>query len=59
MTTSRVYEDGREIRIVVRLPVEEQQAGLRGDGDAHLVRHLEPAASLEGLLCQEHLHVPL
>ena len=45
--------------VVVGLPVEQQQARLRGDRDLDLVGQLQPAAALEVLLGQEDLDVPL
>jgi hypothetical protein len=39
--------------------VQQEDAGLRGHGDADLVGHLQPARALEALFLQEHLHVPL
>ncbi len=57
--SARIDEDLPEVLEVVRLAIEDQQAGLRGDGDAHFVRDLEAAAADERFLGHEHLHVLL
>ena len=48
-----VDEDGVEFRVHLRLAIEQQQAGLAGDGVAHLVRDFQPAAADEFLLIQK------
>ena len=53
----RIHQDGDEVRIIVGLAMEEQDAGLRGDRDPNLVGDLEAATSFETLLCEEHLDV--
>jgi hypothetical protein len=51
----RIDEHGLESGIVVRLAMEKQDAGLRGDGDAYLVGDLESGATLEMFLGEKHL----
>src|SRR5215216_269607 len=53
-----IDQNRRQSRIVVRLAMQEQHACLRGDRYADLVGELQPAASLELFLCEEHLRVP-
>ena len=53
----RIDQDGDEARVVVRLAVKEQHAGLRGDRDADLVGDRQAAAPFEALLGQEDLYV--
>ena len=54
----RIDQDGDEVRIVVGLAMQQQDAGLRGDRDADLVGDLQAAAAFEALLGKEHLDVP-
>ena len=52
-----VDQDLPQIRVVVGPAVEDQQASLRGDGDANLIRNLEAGAADERLLGHEYLDV--
>ena len=53
----RIDDDGNQLRVVIRLAMQQQQARLPRDGDADLVGQLEPADSLEVLLRQKYLGV--
>src|SRR5438132_237474 len=55
----RIDEDLREVRKIIRLAIEDQQARLRRDRDAHLVGDLLPGATDERFLRDEHLDVLL
>src|SRR5439155_6133660 len=52
-------QDLREVRKITRLAIEDQQARLRRDRDAHLVGDLLPGATDERFLRDEHLDVLL
>ena len=54
-----VDQDLAQLGVVAAWTVEQQQAGLGGDGDAHFVAHFQPGAADEGLFGEEHLHVLL
>src|SRR5207248_8344874 len=54
-----VDEDLAQPREVVRAAIEDEQARLRGDGDARLVGDLEPRAADERFLRDEDLDVLL
>ncbi len=51
----RIDHDGRHGRKTAPLPVQQQQAGLAGNGHAYLVVHLQAVAPLETFLRQEDL----
>src|SRR6185369_14317619 len=53
----RVNEDRAEGGIIVRLAVEEKQAGLRGDENFYLVRDLKPSTAFKVLLRYKNLDV--
>ena len=42
--------------VVIRVPVQQQQRGLGGDGQADLVGDGQAAAALERFFVQQHLH---
>src|SRR5258706_6662003 len=48
-----------QIRVVVRPAIEDQQASLRGDRDAYLVRDLLAGATGESLLGNDQLNVAI
>ncbi len=57
---ARVNEYLPQVREVIGAStIQQQQTRLRGDGDAHLVGHLQPGATDERLLGEEDLDVPL
>jgi hypothetical protein len=55
---SGVYENGLQAGIVVGLAVQQEDAGVGGDGDSDLIGHPEPAAAFETLLGHENEDVP-
>ena len=55
--TSRVNEDRRQLRIVVGLSVKQQQARLRRDGDANLIRQFQPTTSFEMFFREKYLYM--
>jgi len=54
-----VNEDRAQRRVVGRLAVEQQDAGLRGDGHPDLVIDHKPAAALEHFLVEKNKDVPM
>ena len=52
-----IDEDRNQLRVVVGLAMQEQQARLSGDGDANLVGEHQPTAALEMLLGEKYLGV--
>jgi hypothetical protein len=54
----RVDDDRAQLGVVVRLAVQQQDAGLRRDRHPDLVGDLQAKGALEHLLVQEHLDVP-
>jgi hypothetical protein len=52
-----IDEYGLKFRIVAGFAAQQQQAGLRSDGDADFVCDFETGAAFEVLLGQENLHV--
>ena len=54
---ARIDEYARDVRIVVRLAVKEEHAGLRGDRDTHLVSQHEAATPLEVFFREKNLDV--
>ncbi len=59
LVRARVDEDHVELRVRLDVATEQQQAGLRGDGDSDLVGELEPSAALERLLGEEDVNQSL
>ena len=54
-----VNEDRAQRRVVGRLAVQQQYAGLRGDGHPDLVIDYKPAAAFEHFLVKKNKDVPL
>ena len=54
-----VNEDRAQRRVVGRLAVQQQDAGLRGDGHPDLVIDYKPTAALEHFLVKKNKDVPL
>ena len=56
---ARVEQHLAQLRVHAACGPQQRQAGQRGDGDAHFVRHAQAAAAEDGLFGQEDLHQPL
>src|SRR5205823_2092263 len=55
--TRRINENGDQLRVVIGIAMEQQQARLAGHSDADFVGDGESAGALEDFLRQEYLHV--
>jgi hypothetical protein len=55
--TRGVNQNGSQSRIVVSLPMEEEETRLRRDSKANLLREFQACAAFEILFRQEHLHM--
>src|SRR5690606_17432512 len=51
----RIYQNGAQVRVFVTRPAEQQQTGVRGDGDPNLVRDGLTGAADEFLAVDEAL----
>jgi len=53
----RIDENLRQLRVVIGVAMQQEQASLSGDGDADLISQLQPAAAFEVFLGKEDLDV--
>lgn len=54
--TGRIHNYGGQLRIVIRLAMQQEQTRLCRDRNTDLVRQLEAASTLEVFLREEDLH---
>jgi hypothetical protein len=53
----RIHDDRDQLRVILRLAMEQEHARLASNRDTNLFSHLESTGALEMLFRHEHLHV--